>query len=499
VTGREHARAFRLDSGTTTSAEVAPVTAFGAVRGLQEFGRHASTVGATLTWVRRDLDAASGLDSTYAREAFAGRADWNLRFARGTYVLGGNVGFSHVAGEPGDSFAIARIQRSAVHYFQRPDADHVAYDPTRRSLAGHNANLFFQKTGGGHWRYEVSAFAESPGFDPNDAGRLGNADGRGAFGSVAYRETRPGQRFYNYEVALSSGGEWNYGGDRQFAYTQVDARQTWRNYWVSSFTFWVDHPSQNHAQTRGGPSMGMPRSAVVIAQLQNHFGARTRWNARVYYGWDALGGETYRLSGGVALHPSSRLQVSVNPNYLRSIDPRQYVATLDSGPAAAYGGRYLFSVIDQSTLLVQLRASLAITPDLSFELYAEPFAASGHYHSFGHLAAARGTDLVAYGTDSTVTPSIAPDSSGGTLVVRDAGGYRREIPNPDFNVLSFRSNLVLRWEWRAGSTLYLVWQADRGAEDGRGERVRLGDWWDAFRAPGRNVLALKVSYWIPVG
>jgi hypothetical protein len=245
--------------------------------------------------------------------------------------------------------------------------------------------------------------------------------------------------------------------------------------------------------------MGMPRSAVVIAQLQNHFGARTRWNARVYYGWDALGGETYRLSGGVALHPSSRLQVAVNPNYLRSIGPRQYVATLDSGPAATYDGRYLFSVIDQSTLLVQLRASLAITPDLSFELYAEPFAASGHYHSFGHLAAARGTDLVAYATDSTVTPSIAPDSSGGTLVVRDAGGYRREIANPDFNVLSFRSNLVLRWEWRAGSTLYLVWQADRGAEDGRGEHVRPGDWWDAFRAPGRNVLALKVSYWIPVG
>jgi hypothetical protein len=134
VTGREHARAFRLDSGTTTLAEVAPVTAFGAVRGLQEFGRHASTVGATLTWVRRDLDPASGLDSTYAREAFTGRADWNLRFARGTYVLGGNVGFSHVAGEPGDSFAIARIQRSP-HYFQRPDADHVEHDASRRSLS----------------------------------------------------------------------------------------------------------------------------------------------------------------------------------------------------------------------------------------------------------------------------------------------------------------------------------------------------------------------------
>jgi hypothetical protein len=237
---------------------------------------------------------------------------------------------------------------------------------------------------------------------------------------------------------------------------------------------------------------------VVIAQLQNHFGARTRWNARVYYGWDALGGETYRLSGAISFQPVTRVQLSASPNYLRSITARQYVATLDSGPAATAGGRYLFSTIDQSTLLVQLRASLAITPDLSIDIYAEPFAASGRYTGFGHLAAARTTDLVRYGSDTTVTPGIAPDATGDSLVVRDASGYRRAIARPDFNRLSFRSNLVLRWEWRRGSTLYLVWQVDRGAADGRGEHVGFAEWWDAFRAPGRNVLALKMSYWIPV-
>jgi hypothetical protein len=206
--------------------------------------------------------------------------------------------------------------------------------------------------------------------------------------------------------------------------------------------------------------MGTPRGAVAIGQIQNHFGARTRWNARVYYGWDELGGETYRLSGGITFQPTARVQLSASPNYLRSIAARQYVATLDSGPAATYGGRYLFSTIDQSTLLVQFRASLTITPDLSFDLYAEPFAASGRYYGFGHLAAARGTDLASYGTDTTVTPGIAPDATGDSLVVRDANGYRRAIGRPDFNRLSFRSNLVLRWEWRRGSTLYLVWQAD---------------------------------------
>ena len=495
VTGREYAVAYDTASRTTARAEVAPLTAFGALRGLREFGPNASTVGATLTWVRRDVDEGGALAAIYPRQAFGGRVDWNLRFARGIYVLGGNVGFSHVAG---DSAAIGRIQRSPVHYYQRPDADHVEYAASRRALAGNTASLFFEKTGGGHWLYDMSAYVESPGFDPNDAGRLGSADGRGGLAEIRYRETRPGKRFYSYQVELETGGEWNNGGDRQYAYTLVDARQTWRNYWVSSFSFWVDHPSQNHALTRGGPSMGTPRGAVVIGQLQNHFGARTRWNARVYYGWDELGGETYRLSGGISLQPATRVQLSASPNYLRSIGPRQYVATLDSGPAATYSGRYLFSTIDQSTLLVQLRASLTITPDLSFDLYAEPFAASGRYYDFGHLAAARSTDLVSYASDTTVAPGIAPNATGDSLVVRDANGYRRAVGRPDFNRLSFRSNLVLRWEWRRGSTLYLVWQADRGAEDGRGVHIGPGGWWDAFRAPGRNFLAFKASYWLPV-
>ena len=35
----------------------------------------------------------------------------------------------------------------------------------------------------------------------------------------------------------------------------------------------------------------------------------------------------------------------------------------------------------------------------------------------------------------------------------------------DFNVRSFRSNLVLRWEWRPGSIFYMVWQQDREADE----------------------------------
>ncbi len=494
VTAREYATTYDAATGQRRRTEVAPVTAFGVLRGIQEFGAGQSAVGATVTTVRRSFSDQAGLRDLYASDAVAGRLDWNLRFNGGMYVLDGDLGFTHVRG---DSTAILALQASPVHYFQRPDADHVRLDSTRTSLSGYGASLSFSKRSGRHWLYAIDLGRESPGLEPNDAGRLSNADGQVAFGNLRYRETQPGRVFYNYTLAFETGGEWNFGGDRQFATTRWDAQATWRNYWTTNFTYWIDHPAQSQSLTRGGPSMGTPRSRVGSARIENSFGARTRWHARVYSGRDDLGGETTRLSGGFSARPTTRWQVSVSPNYLRVIDPRQYVATLDSGPPATFDARYLFATVDQSSFSLQLRANYTVTPDLTLEFYAEPFAASGRYSSFGHLAAPRTTDLVAYATDTTRAPSIARDSTG-AYIVRDANGYRRDIGNPDFNVLSFRSNLVLRWEWRPGSTLFLVWQRNRGADDARGEHVGFGELWDAFRAPGDNFLAVKVSYWIPV-
>lgn len=220
----------------------------------------------------------------------------------------------------------------------------------------------------------------------------------------------------------------------------------------------------------------------------------TSWNGRVYYGEDELGGETYRLSGLLSIRPSSRFQFSATPNYLRAISPRQYVGTfIDSVSGPADIPRYVFAPIDQSTFSLQLRANYTITPDLTLEMYGEPFAASGRYHGFGELAQPRTFRLREYGTGGTTSTRLA----NGDYEIRD-GVYQDTIPNPDFNFLSFRSNVVLRWEWRQGSTLYLVWAQNREADDQRGRLIGFRDLADSFSAQGDNFLALKISYWIPV-
>jgi uncharacterized protein DUF5916 len=491
VTGRETARTVSFDtlSGVPTfgRVEVAPASGYGVARVQQEFGPNASVVGATLTGVLRDEAPGSAVAALYNREAFAGGLDAVLRWNRGLYQLQGWIGFSRIGG---DAAAIDRVQRSAVHFFQRPDADYVRYDSTRTALTGSIANLQFSKTGG-HWLYSGGAGWESPGYDPNDAGRLGNADGRFGYLDLRYNETRPTRRLQGYHVGATLDAEWDFGGDRQFLVAEANAQLTFKNFWNFNATFDYFPGSFDHSATRGGPTMATPSKRNVAVRLGNSFGARTAWNGRLSYSWDVLGGQSYRLSGGLSIRPGARWQLSLNPNYQRQTEPRQYIDSAPGGRAATYGTRYLFSFIDQSTFGAQLRLNYTVRPDLTIDVYAEPFAASGRYYGIGELAAARTFDLQRYAVDSTTR-----DAQGDYTFV-DAGDTIR-VANPDFNVLSFRSNLVVRWEWRAGSTLYLVWQQSRGASDTRGRLVGPGDLWDSLGATGDNFLAIKASYWIPV-
>jgi hypothetical protein len=166
------------------------------------------------------------------------------------------------------------------------------------------------------------------------------------------------------------------------------------------------------------------------------------------------------------------------------------VATLDGGRPETYGRRYVFSSIDRRTLSAQLRVGFSARPDLDVDLYAEPFAASGRYSGFGELPASRARDLRLYGTDGT-TIDLRPD---GSRAVTD-GDASFTLRDQDFDVRSFRSSLVLRWEWRLGSTLHLVWQQDRRTSEPWGGGAGLGDVLRSLGAPGRNVFAVKLSYW----
>ena len=130
---------------------------------------------------------------------------------------------------------------------------------------------------------------------------------------------------------------------------------------------------------------------------------------------------------------------------------------------------------------------------MTLEWYAEPFAASGRYRNFGELPAAGSQDLRIYGTDGTTIATVDP---GKEYQVTD-GSDTFTIEQADFNVFSYRTNLVLRWEWRPGSTLFLVWQQNRSQAVPTGDLVGPRDLGHAMSAPGDNFFGAKITYWIP--
>ena len=454
VTGREHARTFDLDDG--------------------EFGKH-------------EVEPLAG---QAASEAYTGGLDWGLRFRGGQYRVSGNVGFSHVRGDPA---FMTVLQNRSTHYFGRPDADHVTLDPARTSLSGYNLLWRVDKLGGRHWLWTVWGEVESPGFEQNEMGRLFAGDDIDVIWSLRYRENQPGSRLYSYGLATHGKAGWNFGGTRQATTFGGNVFLTWLNYLTTSLDVQLDTRVLDDKLTRGGPLMERPQKWLLTASVASDRRQTAGWATHLQYQNDELGGWVLAPSGGFWVRPSGRWSLSVNPAYRREVNPRQYLNTLEGGHDATFGRRYLFSFIERSTLSARIRLDYSLNPDLTVELYAEPFAASGRYYDLGELSAASTGALRTYGTDGTTLERGAD----GSLNVTDQGDTF-SIANPDFNVRSFRSNLVLRWEWVRGSTLFLVWQQDRSERTTDGRLVRPSELWDSFTGSGRNVFALKINYWLLV-
>jgi hypothetical protein len=343
----------------------------------------------------------------------------------------------------------------------------------------------------GRWLWAASLAAESPELELNDAGRVITADGRTWEGDLTYRQTQPGRVFHAWQWRLGSFAEWNYGGDRQFGEAVQTLALTWKNFHRTALSGFYGLASQDERRTRGGPSMGTPPSWGGVLNHSSSSTARMRWNLGASLVHDGDGQRSWDGGGGYSYRAGPRLQFSIDGYYIRSTSPRQYVTTIEGGRPETYGDRYVFSFIDQTTLTTPLRLGYTFTPDLTLDLYAEPFAASGRYYDHGELREPRGRALRTYGTEGTTIATHAD----GSLLVTD-GGSSFTLDNLDFRVRSFRSNLVLRWEWRRGSTLYVVWQRDRYGDEGVGLPVGPRDLLRSLSAPGGNLFLIKASFWL---
>ncbi len=487
VTPREYAETFTTGNDSVARIAVAPPSVYGVLRLQQEFGSQQSNVGMSLTQVHRSLDGRGGLNQLLTSDALAGGADWKLRYREGMYEVTGWVGGSYVEG---DATAIAGLQRSSAHFFQRPDQDHISFDPTRTSLSGTSASLRLDKNAGRFTLGGIQVSTRSPGFEINDAGQMRSGDDIDFNADIQLRDTKPHKNFRFINFGTSTQAGWNFGGIRQYLRFSESGQITLHNFWRLSASATKHIASLSDDLTRGGPLIATPGAYQLTAQVTSRANVPTTWTARTVYFDDEFGGWRWDASSGITIRPASQWQASVDPSYSRSVESRQYVSTRTGGTSATFGNRYIFSFIERSTLSARFRLNYAFTPNFTAEGYAEPFAASGRFYDFGELPSPRASALRVYGSQT--------HEANGTTTIAD-GSDKFSLPALDFNRLSFRSNLVLRWEYLPGSTAFLIWQQSRADLGAAGQLINPRDLWDATtRAAGDNLFVVKISYWLGV-
>jgi Domain of unknown function (DUF5916)/Carbohydrate family 9 binding domain-like len=494
VTQEERARWLAEDGGAHTSV-AEPMTGYFVGRAVREMREGQSSVGVIATAVRRrlDEDAAASLRSS----AYAGGVDFSHEWARRAWRLSGYAVASRIAGSPG---AIAAAQTTSARYLQRPDTDHLGFDPERTSLSGYSALVQLSRQSGEHWRGDLALSATTPGYEINDLGFQQRADQRVAFGRLIYLENTPGRLFRSYRFDavgwVMTNGAGERVGSNLFLGTEWRLSNYWRYVLNASYAFRNTHDRL----TRGGPAALYPAEGRLYTELNTDSRKPVSLSGGLYLRGSGEAGWERDLWLSLGLKPSSRWNVSIGPELNRQGVGAQYVATAaDSLASATYGSRYVFARMDQTSLSLTTRLNWTFTPDLSLQVYAQPFITAADFGGYKELEAPGTFDFAVYGRDrGTVTPAgdafrIDPDGEGpaGAFTVGERFGQR------DFNLRSLKGNAVLRWEWRPGSTLYLAWQQARADTELGTGTFRLGrDRAALFRTQPDNVFILKVSYWL---
>ncbi len=446
-----------------------PATNYGVVRGNQDFHKGDGSVGFIVTGVNRSLDGSS---MPYLhRSAYAGGVDARWRF-HGRFEVSGSLDVSRVAG---DAAAIALTQRDPVHLYQRPDGP-LTFDSTRTSLSGTNQEIRFAKVGGKRLHFETAYQRRSPGFEINDIGFLRQADQQ--------EWTSWANLVFNHPNRIFQQLRWNFNNWEHWTAAGLPTERAFNSNVHIQFTNrWWLHVGGTIGQlgatycdrcARGGPAVrqdpylspwitieGDDRRPLVPSVSAN------------YTRGDQGRSETIDLSPTLDLKVSSRFTTSLSAEYNHNRNDLQYFGTFTDTQGAQH---YAFAHLEQKTLSLTWRLGYTFTPTTSLQVYASPFISKGTYTDVREVAEARASSYSAR-YRPYIDPSVADQPDG-------------------FNFQQFRSNVVFRWEYRPGSTLFLVWsQGRQGSAPAEGTQSFRGDLGDLFGRRANDTFLVKVSYW----
>jgi hypothetical protein len=451
-----------LSSGLARFTQtVEPFTSYSVVRATREF-KSQSSVGFMLTATNRHLDADTA--STIPGQAYTGGVDWRVRFGKNLYEFAGYLAGSTVRGSPE---AIQELQEDTVHTFQRPDQAYLKDDPARPSLDGYAGLFSLNKIGGQKTRFNSNVSFKSPGFDINDVGYVRRVDQITYSNWFQWRHNKPWHFLRSFSLNLNQWSGWNYGGDRLFLGGNVNWSAVFTSNWAIGMGYNLDTRGFADRLTRGGPGGLVNRFLGSWGYINSDDRKRISVQLMGFSGGDGLGSRAVEINPSLTYRPAAAVAVSAGIDVTRNVDDSQWIENLTDP-----GNHYVFGHLNQTTVSLTTRVNYTVSPTLSIQIYAAPFVSAGAYTHFKELVNGRA---------GRYQDRYAPYAYAG---------------NPDLNYRSFRTTNVLRWDYKPGSALYVVWQQGREETLDRGDFQFGRDFGRVFAIPARNVFLVKWSYWL---
>jgi hypothetical protein len=170
------------------------------------------------------------------------------------------------------------------------------------------------------------------------------------------------------------------------------------------------------------------------------------------FGSDELGGSGFMASLTLTLKPTNYLDISLSGMRSQMNTNLEYIETIDSVDV-------IYSNSTQYVDDIKLRINWTFTPDVSFQMFLQPFNAGVDYNNFKRLTAPK-------------------------TIVFEEYLYNG---NPDFKLDSEVGTFVFRWEYSPGSTLFVVYNLNKsGYYSSNAEK-----WYKT----SSDELFIKINYW----
>ena len=516
LTGRETGLGYEEIAGQTQFT-VEPRSQYGAIRLQQDFRNGGTQIGTMVTVTNRELPNDGSFDYLPSNAYAAGldfEHNWGGSRSR-NWALTGYVAGTSVRGSP---TALLGLQQRSNHYFQRPDATRVSLDSTATQMIGVEWRLEFSRRSATHWTGGIWLGEVTPGFEVNDLGFSQSGEKLDIGGRIQYQEIKPGKLFRNYRVSL-----WTFHNFRHEALDEIGSWNSWArahktgafmananveflNYWGINFRGHYSPQSMSDVATRGGPLMVDPASTSLTIGANTDRRKVVSLRPSLTYEVRHLGGYSWRTGLDLAFRPTPSWEIQLRPQYSTQLQPAQYVTrTGDIGYDPTYGRRYLFSDLELRSFSVQARLNVAFSPTLTLQLFAQPLVSSGDYLTYKQLEQAESFDFDTLEEGQALSVEDGVSCSGGRTCVSEGtryvdfdgdGSTDHAFSDRDFNFRSLRLNAVMRWEFRPGSTVFLVWQQSRSdrVTDGSFDFGR--DITQLWRSEPENMFIVKFTYWL---